>query len=89
MSIEAIRELVLGTNMTASDLDELIMLVKFKRGQVGKQVMRQLSTGANVTFINRQGRTVQGVIKALKLKNAVVTVNGINWKVPAAMLTVV
>ncbi len=89
MSIQAIRELVLGTNMTASDLDELIMLVKFKRGQVGKQVMRQLSAGSNVTFINRQGRTVQGVIKALKLKNAVVTVNGINWKVPAAMLTVV
>lgn len=89
MSLEAIRELVLRTEMTAADLDQLVQLVKYKRGQVGRNTMRQLRPGAAVTFINRQGHTVRGVVKELKLKNAVVTINNQNWRVPASMLTVV
>ena len=88
MSIQSIRELVLRTEMTAGDLDELIQLVKFKRGQIGRNTMRQLRIGAPVSFTDRQGRVVKGVVQGLKLKNAVVTVNGLNWRVPASMLTV-
>lgn len=88
MSIEAIRALVLGTNMSASDLDEMIQLVKFKRGQVGRSTMRQLRLGSNVSFIDKRGRTVKGVVKALKLKNAVVDTGTTSWRVPASMLTV-
>ena len=88
MSIQAIRELVLRTEMTAGDMDELVQLVKFKRGQIGRNTMRQLRVGSAVSFTDRQGRVVKGVVQGLKLKNAVVTINGRNWRVPASMLTV-
>lgn len=89
LSIQDVNSAIMFGSFTNDQLDSILMAVKYRRGQIGRDTRRELSVGATVRFTHpRTGRTHQGSVVKIAIKNVKVKEGLTTWNVPANMLTV-
>lgn len=75
------------TRATNEELNELTSLMKMRRQQLAKAVVRNVVKGDNVTFTSRN-RIYNGTVAEVKIKNLIVETQYGRYRVPAAMVKV-
>jgi ribosomal protein L35AE/L33A len=76
-------------SFTNEQLDSIIAAIKYRRTQVARENKRSIMLGDVVKFVNpRSGRTHQGNVVKINIKNVKVKEGFTTWNVPANMLTV-
>ena len=88
-TIPEIKAAIIAGNFSIDELNEVIEAVKYARTQLGRQVARSISIGANVRFTGRDGKVFTGTVQGIKIKNAVVQTNVGRYRVPMSMLETV
>lgn len=87
MNITQINQEIMTGNFTNADLDTVHEAVKYARSKLIRQAARTLRIGDQVKFTsNRNGRTYQGELKEIKIKNAIVQTAFGRYRVPMNML---
>jgi hypothetical protein len=87
--IQQINSQIMFGSLTNEQLDSILGAVKFRRAQISKETKRSLMIGDVVKFTHpRTGRTHQGNVVKIAIKNIKVRENNTTWNVPANMLTV-
>jgi preprotein translocase subunit YajC len=76
------------TRASNEDLNEFISLIKMRRQQLVKSVIRSIVKGDKVTFTGR-GRVYNGTVVNVKIKNLIVETQYGRYRVPASMVNVV
>jgi len=76
-------------SFTNEQLNSIATAIKYRRAQVARENKRSIVVGDVVKFINpRSGRTHQGNVVKINIKNVKVKEGFTTWNVPANMLTV-
>ena len=87
--IQQINSQIMFGTLTNEQLDSILGAVKFRRAQISKETKRSLMVGDVVRFTHpKTGRTHQGNVVKIAIKNIKVRENNTTWNVPANMLTV-
>lgn len=87
--IQQVNSQIMFGSFTNEQLESILMAVKFRRGQINKETKRSLLVGDAVKFTHpRTGRTHQGNVVKINIKNIKVREGITTWNVPANMLTV-
>lgn len=91
-SIVNIEDILYTIQFGALNNDELngvLAAVKYRKGLITRNVRRRLAPGDSVQFFSsRLGRTVQGAVEKVAIKNITVRTPQGLWRVPANMLEV-
>lgn len=89
LSIQDVNSAIMFGSFTNEQLNSILMAVKFRRGQLTKETKRALMLGDVVKFTHpRTGRTHQGNVVKINIKNVKVKEGFTTWNVPANLLTV-
>ena len=89
LSIQDVNSAIMFGSFTNEQLDSILMAVKYRRAQVGRDTKRALMPGDVVKFTHpRTGRVHQGAVVKINIKNVKVRDGITTWNVPANMLTV-
>ncbi len=89
LSIQDVNSAIMFGSFTNEQLESIAAAVKYRRGQIGKETKRAIVLGDVVKFVNpRSGRTHQGNVVKINIKNVKVREGFTTWNVPANMLTV-
>jgi ribosomal protein L35AE/L33A len=89
LSIQDVNSAIMFGDFTNDQLSSVAAAIKFRRGQIVKETKRSLMLGDVVKFVNpRSGRTHQGNVVKINIKNVKVREGFTTWNVPASMLTV-
>jgi ribosomal protein L35AE/L33A len=89
LSIQDVNSAIMFGDFTNDQLSSVAAAIKFRRGQIVKETKRSLMIGDVVKFVNpRSGRTHQGNVVKINIKNVKVKEGFTTWNVPASMLTV-
>ena len=89
LSIQDVNSAIMFGSFTNEQLESIAAAVKYRRGQVAKENKRSIGLGDVVKFVNpRSGRTHQGNVVKINIKNVKVREGFTTWNVPANMLTV-
>ena len=89
MSIRLITSEIISGNFTNDELSSIIDAVKYARAQLAKQNKRSVTIGSTVSFVNsRTGRKEVGNVTGIKVKNLIIRVGTMSWRVPASMVSV-
>ena len=84
----SIQHAIMMGNFTNDELVAIGEAIKFERASMAKQVKRQLTLGATVSFNSSRTGLTTGTITKIGIKKATVrTPNGL-WQVPMNMLSV-
>jgi len=67
------------------DLTELNMLHKLIQDKKVEQAKRSIKVGDNVFVVQKTKRT-PGVVEDIKIKKAVIRMNGLSYRVPLSMI---
>jgi hypothetical protein len=87
MDIGTINGAIMRGGYTDDQLTSIIDAVKFARAQLGRAKLRSFGVGDSVKFTsNKNGRTYQGVVEGVKIKNVIVNTQMGRFRVPANML---
>ena len=87
MDIGTINGAIMRGGWTDDQLSSMIDAVKFARSQLGRAKLRSFGIGDSVKFTsNKNGRTYQGVVEGVKIKNVIVNTAMGRFRVPANML---
>jgi hypothetical protein len=90
MDIGTINGAIMRGGWTDDQLTSMIDAVKFARSQLGRAKLRSFGIGDSVKFTsNKNGRTYQGVVEGVKIKNVIVNTQMGRFRVPANMLEAV
>jgi hypothetical protein len=90
MDIGTINGAIMRGGWTDDQLTSMIDAVKFARSQLGRAKLRSFGIGDSVKFTsNKNGRTYQGVVEGVKIKNVIVATSMGRFRVPANMLEAV
>ena len=90
MSIKTVTAEIISGAFSNDELNSIIDSVKYARARLGKQAIRQLSMGDNVSFVSsKTGQTMTGFVTKIAIQYVTVRTLGGLWRVPANMLTVV
>ena len=83
-------QLSLGT-MTREQLATCHVIIKERREVLDKSMAKKIVKGQDVVFCTAKGDQILGTVKSVQKKDVIVMPKGgtHEWKVPAAMLTVV
>lgn len=88
MTLNEIQVAIFNTNLSNEELNILAEAIKYKRAQVGREVARNLTIGAQVKFTDsRKGIVIRGTLEAIKIKNATVATAVGRYRVPMNMLS--
>lgn len=88
-TIQQINSQIMFGSLTNEQLDSILGAIKFRRAQISKETKRSLMVGDVVKFTHpRTGRTHQGNVVKIAIKNIKVRENNTTWNVPANMITV-
>lgn len=88
-TIQQINSQIMFGSFTNEQLDGILMAIKFRRAQISKETKRALMLGDVVKFTHpKTGRTHQGNVVKIAIKNIKVREGVTTWNVPANMLTV-
>jgi ribosomal protein L35AE/L33A len=89
LSIQDVNSAIMFGSFTNEQLNSIASAIKYRRGQVAKENKRSIMLGDVVKFVNpRSGRTHQGNVIKINIKNVKVREGFTTWNVPASMLTV-
>lgn len=89
LSIQDVNSAIMFGSFTNEQLDSILGAVKYRRSQMARDTKRALMLGDVVKFTHpRTGRTHQGNVVKINIKNIKVRENNTTWNVPANMLTV-
>lgn len=89
MSIQDVNSAIMFGSFTNEQLDSILMAVKYRRAQIGRDTRRSIMMGDVVRFTHpKTGRTHQGNVVKINIKNVKVKEGFTTWNVPANMLTV-
>ena len=89
LSIQQINSQIMFGSFTNEQLNSIVSAIKYRRGQIVKENKRSIIMGDVVRFVNpRSGRTHQGNVVKINIKNVKVREGFTTWNVPANMLTV-
>lgn len=80
------------SNMSWDDLTSVVALVQNRRNVLDSLAAMRLSLGQKVRFTGKRGRTVTGQVKEIKRNGKIIVNNcsdGMSWRLPAGMVTVV
>ena len=88
-TIQQINSQIMFGSFTNEQLDSILCAVKYRRAQLTRDTKRALMPGDVVKFTHpRTGRTHQGNVIKINIKNVKVRDGITTWNVPANMLTV-
>lgn len=88
-TIQQVNSQIMFGDFTNEQLDSIIAAVKYRRGQITRDTKRALMLGDVVRFTHpKTGRTHQGAVVKIAIKNIKVKEGLTTWNVPANMLTV-
>jgi len=89
LSIQDVNSAIMFGSFTNEQLSSITDAIKYRRSQINKETKRALMPGDVVQFTHpRTGRTHQGNVVKINIKNVKVRENNTTWNVPANMLTV-
>jgi hypothetical protein len=89
LSIQDVNSAIMFGSFTNEQLESIAAAVKYRRAQINRETKRALMLGDVVKFIHpRTGRTHQGNVIKINIKNIKVRDGITTWNVPANMLTV-
>jgi ASC-1-like (ASCH) protein len=88
-SIQDVNSAIMFGSFTNEQLDSILAAVKYRRAQIGRDTRRSIMMGDVVRFTHpKTGRTHQGNVVKINIKNVKVKEGFTTWNVPANMLTV-
>jgi hypothetical protein len=88
-SIQDVNSAIMFGSFTNEQLNSIATAIKYRRAQVTKENKRSIVLGDVVKFVNpRSGRTHQGSVVKINIKNVKVREGLTTWNVPASMLSV-
>lgn len=88
-TIQQINSQIMFGSLTNEQLNSILGAIKFRRAQINKETKRSLMVGDVVKFVHpRTGRTHQGNVVKINIKNIKVRENNTTWNVPANLLSV-
>jgi hypothetical protein len=89
LSIQDVNSAIMFGSFTNEQLESIAAAVKYRRAQINRETKRALVLGDVVKFTHpKTGRTHQGNVVKIAIKNIKVRENNTTWNVPANMLTV-
>ena len=89
LSIQDVNSAIMFGSFTNEQLNSIATAIKYRRAQVTKENKRSIVLGDVVKFVNpRSGRTHQGSVVKINIKNVKVREGLTTWNVPASMLSV-
>jgi hypothetical protein len=89
LSIQDVNSAIMFGSFTNEQLESIAAAVKYRRSQIARENKRAIMMGDIVKFVNpRSGRTHQGNVVKINIKNVKVKEGFTTWNVPASMLTV-
>ena len=89
-TIQEINSAIMFGNLTNVELNSIIDAVKFRRGQLTREVKRGLSVGDHVRFHSTKlNASIHGQVTKVAIKYVTVSTARGLWKVPANMLEAV
>ena len=89
LSIQDVNSAIMFGDFTNDQLSSIASAIKFRRGQIVKETKRSLMLGDVVKFVHpKTGRTHQGNVVKIAIKNIKVREGITTWNVPASILTV-
>jgi DUF971 family protein len=89
-TIQEINSTIMFGDLTNDQLDSIVMAIKYRRNQLGREVKRAVSPGARVKFhSSRRNQTVIGTVEKVAIKYVTVNSGTTRWRVPANMLEIV
>jgi hypothetical protein len=89
LSIQDVNSAIMFGSFTNEQLESIAAAVKYRRSQIARENKRAIMMGDVVKFVNpRSGRTHQGNVVKINIKNVKVREGFTTWNVPASMLTV-
>ncbi len=89
LSIQDVNSAIMFGSFTNEQLNSIATAIKYRRAQVAKENKRSIMLGDVVKFVNpRSGRTHQGNVVKINIKNVKVREGFTTWNVPASMLSV-
>jgi hypothetical protein len=88
-SIQDVNSAIMFGSFTNEQLDSIHAAVKYRRAQIGRDTKRSIMMGDVVKFTHpKTGRTHQGSVVKINIKNVKVKEGFTTWNVPANMLAV-
>ena len=89
LSIQDVNSAIMFGSFTNEQLESIAAAVKYRRSQISRENKRAIMMGDIVKFVNpRSGRTHQGNVVKINIKNVKVREGFTTWNVPASMLSV-
>jgi hypothetical protein len=89
LSIQDVNSAIMFGSFTNEQLESIAAAVKYRRAQIARETKRAIVLGDVVKFVNpRSGRTHQGNVVKINIKNVKVRDGVTTWNVPASMLSV-
>jgi hypothetical protein len=89
LSIQDVNSAIMFGSFTNEQLESIAAAVKYRRAQINRETKRALMLGDVVKFTHpRTGRTHQGNVVKINIKNIKVRENNTTWNVPANMISV-
>lgn len=89
LSIQDVNSAIMFGSFSNEQLESIAAAVKYRRAQINRETKRALMLGDVVRFTHpRTGRTHQGNVIKINIKNIKVRDGITTWNVPANMLTV-
>ena len=88
-NIQQVNSQIMFGSFTNEQLDSILAAIKYRRAQITRDTKRALMLGDVVKFTHpRTGRTHQGNVVKINIKNIKVREGITTWNVPANLLTV-
>ncbi len=89
LSIQDVNSAIMFGDFSNDQLSSIASAIKFRRGQIVKETKRSLTVGDVVKFTHpKTGRTHQGNVVKIAIKNIKVREGFTTWNVPASMLSI-
>ena len=89
LSIQDVNSAIMFGSFSNEQLESIAAAVKYRRSQISRENKRAIMMGDIVKFVNpRSGRTHQGNVVKINIKNVKVREGFTTWNVPASMLSV-
>lgn len=89
LSVQDVNSAIMHGSFSNEQLESIAHAIRYRRGQLNNETKRSLAPGDVVKFTNpRSGRTHQGLVVKIKIKNVQIREGALLWNVPANMLTV-
>lgn len=88
-TIQEINSAIMFGNLSNDQLDSIISAVKYRRGQLTREVKRQIVVGTQVKFYSsKRGQNFTGTVEKVAVKFVTVNTGTMRWRVPANMLEI-